>query len=115
MYTIATSYTSLQCPQQLPGTNLCGFYACQNMISLAESPIIYDSNKLAAVSLVPQSLSFTSTTNSDIYIIQSLTRFTVAPLSEKNLLLVRSMICKLLDDLYIECTNTDFRRPMGVQ
>ena len=97
-----TLYTNLQCPQQQPGTNLCGFYAFQNLISLVESPAIYDSYKLATLSLVSQSLSFTRTANSDNYIIKSLTRFTAAPLSIQNFLHVRTTIFKWLYKFYIE-------------
>ena len=112
---LLTPYTNLQCPQQEVGTNLFGFYACHFMSHLASSPAIYSSRKLPEVSLVSQSLSFTRTTNSDFYIIHVFENFTAEPLSEKQLLGVRSMICKWLDDHYIECTITYFRRPMDVQ
>lgn len=79
---LLTPYINLQCPQQQPGTNLCGFYACRIMSSLAESPAIYDSHRLQEVSLVSQSLSFTRTTNSDFYIIQVFKKFTAQPLPE---------------------------------
>src|SRR4051812_17621605 len=113
---LLTSYTNLKCTQQQLGTNLCGFYACHFMISLAESPAIYDSRKLAEVCLVSQSLSFTRTSNSGINIIHAFKRFTAAlGYPKKNLLLVRTRICKWLYDFYIECMDIDFRRPMGVQ
>ena len=112
---LLTPYTNLQCPQQQPGTNLCGVYACRIMSSLAESPAIYESRRLPEVSLVSQSLSFTRTANSDFYTIQVFKKFTAQPLPESQLSGVRTMICKWLDDHYIECTETNFRGPMYVQ
>src|SRR4051812_21853312 len=91
---LLTPYANLQCPQQEPGTNLCGFYVCHFMNYIASSPAIYSSRKLPEVSLVSQSLSFIRTENSDFYIIQVFKHFTAEPQSEKQLLGVRSMIFK---------------------
>ena len=105
---LLTPYINLQCPQQQPGTNLCGFYACKIMSYLAEYPAIYDSRKLPEVSLVSQSLSFTRTSHSDFYIIHVFQKFAAEPLPESELLGVRKMIYKLLRDHYIEGKEPDF-------